>query len=320
MGKVTIRDVAAAAGVSISAVSYILNGSTKKKYSEATVKAVRRAAEKLHYTPNSIARGMRSQRANAVGVVSFFEPSTRDFSLLLRAVTEAAAAIGSAAVLCVGKDDFSYIDAFRSRTVDGLVLIAPGAPSFNERAHARALAEAGVPFAILGGSLRTAGMPAVLLDYCGASALATEHLLSLGRKRVVYIDAFAENAARELRERREGYTDTMRGAGLLPRAYTLEKLNIEELGEIEAVVTDRAETARALMRRLLEEGLRVPACFDIVAGSGEVTLDEGYLPLTTVDFPFAEIGETAVRLATGALPPAPTVPSPVLLTGKSVKK
>ncbi|MBO7293680.1 MAG: LacI family DNA-binding transcriptional regulator, partial [Clostridia bacterium] len=109
MGKVTIRDVAAAAGVSISAVSYILNGSTKKKYSEATVKAVRRAAEKLQYTPNSFARSMRTQRANAIGIVSFFERSARDVAPMLRSVTEAAAAVGSAAVLCIGKDDFSYI-------------------------------------------------------------------------------------------------------------------------------------------------------------------------------------------------------------------
>ena len=47
MARVTIRDVAAAAGVSVSAVSYILNGSTDKKYSDTTVKAVRRAAESL---------------------------------------------------------------------------------------------------------------------------------------------------------------------------------------------------------------------------------------------------------------------------------
>ena len=71
MKKVTIREVAAAAGVSVSAVSYILNGSTEKKYSEKTVRAVREAAERLHYMPNAIARGMRSQRAFSIGVVNF---------------------------------------------------------------------------------------------------------------------------------------------------------------------------------------------------------------------------------------------------------
>lgn len=319
MGKVTIRDVAAEAGVSISAVSYILNGSTNKKYSEATVKAVRRAAEKLQYTPNSLARGMRSQRANAIGVISFFERSARDVAPMLRAVTEAAAAIGSSTVLCVGSDDFSYINAFRGRVVDGLVLIAPSSLRFNERAHARALAEAGAPFAILNATLRTSGMPSVILDYYGASALATEHLLSLGRKRIVYVDSFAEDAARELRERREGYTDKMREAGLLPRTYTLEELEAEDLDGVEAVVTARADTARALLRRLLDEGLRVPACFDVVAGSGEDAAEEGYLPLATVDFSFAEIGEAAVRLATGATPPAPIVSPLVLREGKSVR-
>ena len=319
MGKVTIRDVAAEAGVSISAVSYILNGSTKKKYSETTVKAVRRAAERLRYTPNSLARGMRSQRANAIGIVSFFERTAYDVPPMLRALTEAAAAVGSSAILCVGTDDFSYIDAFRGRTVDGFILIAPSSLRFNERAHARALAEAGAPFAILNATQRSPGMPSVILDYYSASGLATEHLLSLGRKRIVYVDSFAEDAARELRERREGYMDKMRESGLLPRTYTLEELGVEDLDGIEAVVTARADTAHALLRRLLDEGLRVPACFDIVAGSGEDALEEGYLPLTTVDFPFKEIGEAAIRLATGATPPAAVVLSPILRAGKSVK-
>ena len=90
MARATIKDVAAAAGVSISAVSYILNGSTKKKYSEATVKAVRRAAEKLNYSPNNLARGMRSQKANAIGIVNFWENSGAVFAPTLRAVAEAA--------------------------------------------------------------------------------------------------------------------------------------------------------------------------------------------------------------------------------------
>ena len=89
MARVTIRDVAEAAGVSISAVSYILNGSTKKKYADSTVKAVKRAAERLGYAPNQIARGMRSQRANAIGIVNFWENNSAVFAPTLCAVAEA---------------------------------------------------------------------------------------------------------------------------------------------------------------------------------------------------------------------------------------
>ena len=68
--RVTIKDVAKEAGTSISAVSYVLNGSTEKKYSEKTVKAIKTAAKKLNYTPNNIARGMRAQKSYSIGIVN----------------------------------------------------------------------------------------------------------------------------------------------------------------------------------------------------------------------------------------------------------
>lgn len=319
MAKVTIRDVAAAAGVSVSAVSYILNGSTAKKYSEKTVKAVRRAAERLQYTPNSIARGMRSQKAHAVGVVNFWENQSAIFAPTLRSVAEAAAAIGSTAVVCTGCEDYSYINAFKSRAVDGFVLIAPAAVQFNERAHIRALQEAGAPFVIVNGTVRGKDIPAVYYDFYEASRVATRHLLSLGRRRIIYVDAFAEEGARELRDRREGYVDTMREEGLLPRTFDLEQLSTDDLSGIEAVVAARAETARALMRRLLDDGIRIPASFEIIAGSGEELGREGYLPLTCVEFSYQEVGEFAVKVATGLAPASAVTPTPVVRPGKTVR-
>ena len=295
MPKATIRDVAAAAGVSISAVSYILNGSEKNKYSEATVKAVRRAAEKLCYVPNNMARGMRSQRANAIGIVNFFERESPVFAPVLRAVAEEAARRGVATVICTGCEDVSYASMFGNRTVDGFVIIAPSAAQFNERAHIRALREVGAPFVIVNGTVHEEGLSAVYLDYYELSRRAVGHLADLGRQRIVYVDEFSESSARELRDRREGYVDAVRAEGLLPRAYDIEHIEMEDLMGIDAVLTSRASVARTLMRRLLDEGIRVPSAFGILAGSVGGERED----LAAIDFSFDEIGRYAVDAAMG---------------------
>ena len=317
MSRVTIRDVAEAAGVSISAVSYILNGSTKKKYADATVKAVKRAAERLGYSPNQLARGMRSQKANAIGIVNFWENNSAVFAPTLCAVAEAAKGLGCVSVVCTGCEDFSYIAGYKNRTVDGFVVIAPSSLRFNERAHIRALQEAGAPFAIVNAGLRLTDVASVFYNYYEVSALAVKHLFEKGLQRIVYVDEFIEEAARELRDRREGYEDTMREVGLLPRTYDLEHLHSDDLDGIEAVVTPRAETARALMRRLLDDGIRVPGDFQLIAGSKEENGREGYVALTAAEFSYRSAAEYAVRAVLGLEPPKAFVPSPSIVDGKT---
>ena len=319
MGKVTIRDVAAAAGVSVSCVSYILNGSTAKKYSEKTVKAVKRAAEQLGYSPNRVARSMRMQRANAIGIVNFWEAGSAEFLPTLRAVTETAVALGNITVMCTGAEDLSYIDAFRNKTVDGFVLIAPSSARYNERAHIRALQEAGAPFAIVNATLQLQGVATVVYDYYAVTAAAVRHLLERGSRRLIYVDEFSQEAARELRERREGYMDTVRAYGLLPRTYDISRLLREDLDGVEGIVAARASTARALMRRLLDDGIRFPAPFDLIAASEEENRREGDVSLTAMGLSYREAGEYAVRTVLGMLEPCPFVPSPHLIQGKTTR-
>jgi DNA-binding LacI/PurR family transcriptional regulator len=235
-------------------------------------------------------------------------------------VAEAAAASSVSTVICTGCEDFSYIEYFKNRTVDGFVVVAPAATQFNERAHIRALREAGAPFVIVNGTVRGADIPAIYYDFYGASAAAVTYLLSLGRRRIVYVDEFSEEAARELRDRREGYVDTIREAGLLPRTCDLEHLSLSDLSGAEAIVTSRAETARALMRRLLDEGVRVPAGFEILAGSGEAPGFEGDIPLTSVEFSYESVGQLAVRMATGLEATAAFTPKPEIRKGKTVRE
>ena len=144
-------------------------------------------------------------------------------------------------------------------------------------------------------------------------------LLEKGLQRIVYVDEFVEEAARELRDRREGYEDTMREVGLLPRAYDLAHLRVDDLDGIEGIVASRAETARALMRRLLDDGMRVPVDFQLIAGSGEENGREGYAPLTVAEFSYRAAAEYAVRAVMGLEAPKAFVPSPTIIEGKTTR-
>lgn len=319
MKKVTIRDVAAAAGCSVSAVSYILNGSDKKKYSEATVKAVKKAAERLRYSPNAIARGMRSQKAHAIGVVNFWEANNATFAPSLRAIVEEAAKGRVSTVLCTGETDCSYIGAVTDRAVDGIVLFAPASLPFNERAHIREMQKLDIRFVIVNGAVRSPEIFSAYFDYYAASSFAVRQFFNAGKKKIFYVDEFSEAAAKELRERREGYVDTMRELGLSPLTADLSALTVEDLSGIEAIVTSRAETARALLRRLTEWGIKVPERIELLSGSGEEESKESFPALSSVDFDRSALGKFVVAAIEGDAEPKCLCLAPIYRKGATAK-
>ena len=86
--EVTRKDVARLAGVSDAVVSYVLNGGPRGVSSDKAER-VRRAVEKLQYRPNSVARALRLQRSNALGLI-IPDAANPYFAELSRAVEEAA--------------------------------------------------------------------------------------------------------------------------------------------------------------------------------------------------------------------------------------
>lgn len=301
----TIRDVAARAGVSVSAVSYIMNNSTAKKYAGETIARVREAADALGYRPTNIARGMRSQRSHTVGVVSFWDMSNRVFVQTLEGIMAESTNRGYAVIICpialspIGTavpDDFSYIRYYTDKRVDGIILIAPPSleRTIHEETHIAALRDAGVPFVVINSMTGGTDFSAIRFDYRATTVLAVETLKAAGHRQIAYVHPAAIADFEESHLRLEGYL----AAVDTPRVLTLEEITPALLRTLGAVVTNKSETAKYLLDMAIDAGIAVPDELSVVAANVEHYSEFLHPPLTCVQMPFGKMGHLAVEMLT----------------------
>ncbi|MCD6128611.1 LacI family DNA-binding transcriptional regulator, partial [Candidatus Bipolaricaulota bacterium] len=130
--KVTIREVAARAGVSVSTVSRVLNGRDAHHMRPETKERVLRAIEELEYTPVKAARSLRRQRTQVIGVL-LPDISNPFFSLLARGVESVAFEKGYSILICDSNHDprkeAVYLSMLLEERVEGLVFIPVGRPA-----------------------------------------------------------------------------------------------------------------------------------------------------------------------------------------------
>jgi len=301
--RTTIRDVAARAGVSVSAVSYIMNNSTAKKYSDDTVSRVKEAADALGYRPTNIARGMRSQKSHTIGVVSFWDMSNRVFVQTLEGIMAESTDRGYAVIICpialspIGTavpDDFSYIRYYTDKRVDGIILIAPPSleRSIHESAHIEALKSDGVPFVIINSMSGGTDFSAIRFDFRATTVLAVETLVRLGHEHIAYVHPAEIAEYEESKLRLEGYLSAVKS----PQVLTLEEITPQMLGSLRAVVTNKSETAKHLLDMAIDAGIDVPGRLSVVAANVENYSEFLHPPLTCVQMPFGEMGHLAVEM------------------------
>lgn len=298
MGNATIRDVARKAEVSVASVSRVLNG--LDNVSEETRARVQEAVRELGYVPHAGARSLSLAKTNAIGVVlpalhgEFFSEivrgmddvaSARDYFLLLSNMHPETH--GSTAVL----------RAMRGR-VDGLLLMAP---------HVRDqdLVEAlppGLPTLLINTRAPAADRAGIHLDNAAGAVAVAEHLLSLGRKRIVHIagplgnidakeraDAFAERLASEPNVQLEVLQgDFYEESG----ARAVESL-LSKGASFDAIFAANDNMAIGSYEALRKAGVKVPG--DVaVAGFDDIPL-AAHLGITTVRVRIAELGQRAVE-------------------------
>lgn len=180
-GRVTIRDVADAAQVSIATVSRALNG--KPGVAPQTVEHVRSIADRLGFTPKLAAQELRRSTPLAVALLFPIDDSEVD-GYDLDFVFGAAAAAADHGVHfdlhLEAVDQRSLVGLYRSGRIDGVVLMQVAIDDW----RVQTLNEHQLPFTLIGRPGADAGVPSVDPDFDGSIRTAVEHLWDLGHRSV----------------------------------------------------------------------------------------------------------------------------------------
>lgn len=267
MPRITIKEVAARAGVSVGSVSRVLND---LPVSDKLEKKVRAAMDGLGYQPDSLARGLRTRSSGAVGclVTDIANPF---YSALIKVLEGRLREHGKMLLLASSGGDLgrelALLDELRGRRVDGLVL-APG--SDTGEPLRRALARFGAPVSVLSGDLPD--FPAVVADYHGAVRQATAELLGLGHRRIALLTAMT--GLWPGRQRIDGFRRAFTDAGLDHSGARVVPLSADAAADLRALLDGPAAPtavmvgARALpavLAVLRERGLGIPERMSLIS-------------------------------------------------------
>lgn len=303
---VTIRDVAAQAGVSVATVSRALNGTGPVR--STTSNRVQRAVQSLGYVPDAAARSLSIRRSHTIGVV-LPELHGEFFSEVIRGIDLAARASGYHLLVSGSHSDpaemAEVLRALRGR-VDGLVVMAPDA----EAQQVCLDMHATIPVALL--NLCDTARFLITIDNYGGAVAMMRHLASLGHRRIAFIKGPERNC--DAAERLRAYRSVMQS--LAPRTLRTieaqgdftEASGYVAAGELmsvrerpSAIFAANDAMAIGALRQLRQMDVHVPDQLALV-GFDDVPMAQ-YLnpPLTTVNVPIAELGRRAFALVLGAI-------------------
>jgi LacI family transcriptional regulator len=300
----SLADISRRAGVSIATASRVLNGSSHP-VSEATRSRVLAAADELGYRPSELARALVKRTSRIIGVIvgDIVDPY---FAEIARGVEDVAAGVGHLTMVCNAERrpaaELAHLDVLRDYHAAGVVFAGSG---YQHAAEEPALREA-VAALQAGGSVvvalaaRDLDCPSVLVDNRAAARDAAEHLLSLGHRRIAFVEGPA--GLHTSAHRLEGFETAIAAAGAegmrVPGGFEFEAgaaaadALMADLPDAVLGVND--EVAIGLLTRLRAAGIDVPGRIS-VAGIDD-TRPARLVDLTSVSLPLHDLGEVAARV------------------------
>jgi DNA-binding LacI/PurR family transcriptional regulator len=311
---VTLADIAAEAQVTSMTVSRVINNSG---YVHAeTRERVLRVARKMNYRRNGLARGLKRQRTETVGLVigDIANPFAAELSRGVREVLEDR---GYTLFICISehtaKEDVQAFNSLADHRADGIIVATRASKTGNERLEE--LIDSGVPVSLIGRDFHHPHADLVFADNLKGGYEATRHLIDAGHRRIAFIGV---SLTQGLRLRRfHGYLEALKDGGIsvdeqmivggrdaseqMP-GYSTEEMGYDgmmkllELRQRPTAVFARNDfTALGAFNAIKRAGLRIPDDIAVV-GYDDVPLAQHTSPaLTTVRQPTREQGRCAAE-------------------------
>jgi LacI family transcriptional regulator, galactose operon repressor len=303
--KTSLKDIAAVVGVSTALVSYVLNNKKEGRIRKEVAEKIRQVALKLDYHPNQIAKSLKTNRTNTLGLI--VADISNPFSSALARIIEDEAERQGYTVIYGSSDENAtkcgrLIETLLNRQVDGLIIFPPE----GTEDQIKRLKKRQIPFVLVDRYFPGIDTNYVSLDNYAASFAASQHLVEVGRKRIGMITY--KSSLVHLLERKRGYLGALKHSGRNFRKHLLKEVSISnDVVEIETAVrsmlssTGRADAILFGSNRIAATALKyisslpvlVPQQLALVGFDESEIFDFFRSPLTFIRQPLAEMGRIA---------------------------
>ncbi len=317
--SVTIRDIAKETGFAASTVSIVLNNAPLARYIRASTKQnIHNVAKRLGYSPNQLARSLRSQRNHTVGVM-VFDITDPFCTPILRGIESTLYRANYAPILADAHNDPKRfersLEMLLERRVEALIVIANWL--FVDITVLEDLEKRNIPTVIVGREL-TDSLNSVVVDNEAGARLGLEHLYELGHRKIAFIRG--PKVIADSGQRWQGIKGFAQSAGLkidpklvleLPNNYNPNHAFDTALRMTEELVRRGRPftalmayddiTALGALRGLVKSGIKVPEQCSVIGFDDTAPAALSLPGLTTIRQPMETMGSSAAETITDAI-------------------
>lgn len=305
--NIRLKDIAEELGISIPSVSRALNN--KPDIGKETKQKVFELAEKLHYQKNEFAINFKNQQSFIIGVI-IPQIVHHFFSNVISGIINEAEKLGYSVMLYQSNESYETelkgVKTFQKSMIDGLIISL--SDKTNNIDHLKNLQEHNVPVVMIDKIKPEMESAKIICDDYKGAYNATEHLISLGKKKVAHITGSL--ASYTTKERYKGFTSALHDYKLPFYPKLIKKCNLVSREEgyactqtllTEKVIPDAIfcatdPTAIGAIQAIKEKGLRVPEDIAVIGFSDWKMASVVDPPLSSVAQPDYEMGKKATEL------------------------